>query len=104
MTAKPPTPVTINPGEAYVHITSPLNPSAILSGISLPAYQLKYVGPVGELEGEHIFKVCSIGSDSAVVKRSELPDKEVLGAVKALEGVKGAKVLETKQRAKRDEF
>ncbi|KAK1921955.1 hypothetical protein DB88DRAFT_375357 [Papiliotrema laurentii] len=95
-------PVAMQPGLAYIHVTSAQPPSTITSALSAHSqYHLEYLGPVGELEGEHIFQVQR--PDGGVVPRSELPE-DVLSAIKTVQGVKGAKVLETKQRAKRDEF
>ena len=99
----PQKPVHIQPGLSYVHISTSKSPLDISSALaSNPEYKLHYLGPVGELEGEHIFEVQN--AQSEVVRRDQLGEKEVLHIVKAVDGVKGAKVLETKQRAKRDEF
>lgn len=96
-------PPTLLPGKAYIHITSPLPASSIQNSLSHPQYRLDYVGPVGELEGEHIFQVIATGSND-IAERASIPEGDLLKAVKEVNGVKGAKVLEKKQRAKRDEF
>lgn len=60
------------------------------------------MAPVGELSGEHIFEVLHKGGP---VKRdmggSEAIGTGMVAALKGQEGVKGAKILEVKQRAKR---
>ena len=100
--SKPAKPPTLVPGHSYLHITSSHPPQRIVDGSRPPdGLELAYVGPVGELDGEHIFEVKRSGG--GVVPRGELPSA-VVDALKAVEGVKGAKVLEVKQRAKRDEF
>ncbi len=94
--AKPP---KLEPGHSYVHVTSHFTPDAITNAISAnPQYRLKYVGPVGELKGEHIFEVQDTGGP---IERAEKP---VLDSIRQVEGVKGVKVVELKQRAKREEF
>jgi hypothetical protein len=100
--SRPAKPLTLLPGHSYIHITSPHPPQRLVEGSRPPdGLEISYVGPVGELDGEHIFEVKRPGGQ--VVPRGELPNG-VVGALKAVEGVKGAKVLEVKQRAKRDEF
>jgi hypothetical protein len=105
----PAKPVTLNPQLTYLHVTSP-QPHSVLSetfSVKHPDYRLHYVGPVGELKGEHIFEVHQAQKAGAVERDSmewKNGGQEVLQAIKAVEGVKGVKVLEVKQRAKRDEF
>ena len=101
--AQPNRPPVIDPGLANIHITSNLPPSTIASGLSAHSeYRLQYIGPVGELQGEYIFQVKT--PNNVDVKRSDLQDRPLLKALKGIDGVKGAKVLESKQRPKRDEF
>ncbi|RSH91903.1 hypothetical protein EHS25_009273 [Saitozyma podzolica] len=110
--AKPP---ALDPSNTYIHITSPSSPSSLSSLLSsalsaLPdagsrAGTLRYVGPVGELKGEHIFEV--VGPDGPVRTDSPLWKESqggIMGSIKSAEGVKGAKVMEMRQRAKRDEL
>jgi hypothetical protein len=100
--SKPAKPPALLPGHSYIHITSSQAPQRIVDGSRPPdGLAITYVGPVGELDGEHIFEVTHAGG--GVVPRGELPSG-VVDALKAVQGVKGAKVMEVKQRAKRDEF
>ncbi|KAI9634132.1 uncharacterized protein MKK02DRAFT_38804 [Dioszegia hungarica] len=87
--AQPQKPPNLDPNHVYIHITSPSSPSTIADSLA-PATgdnSLKYIGqgaPVKrDTEG-------GAGAGSGVVT-----------ALKGVEGVKGAKVLEVKQRAKR---
>jgi hypothetical protein len=60
---------------------------------------------VGELKGEHIFEV--VGPEGPMRRDSRQwkeMQEDVLRDVGAVEGVKSAKVLEMRQRAKRNEF
>lgn len=100
--ASPAKPLNLQPGLSYIHVTSSQPPQAIQDALSHDQIKLKYLGPVGELEGEHVFEVRSPNGQD-VLPRGELPT-DLVGAVKGIQGVKGAKVLETKQRAKREEF
>ncbi|GFZ48755.1 hypothetical protein JCM24511_06504 [Saitozyma sp. JCM 24511] len=110
--AKPP---ALDPSNTYIHITSPSSPSSLSSLLTsalsaLPSAggsgsTLRYIGPVGELRGEHIFEV--VGPDGPVRRDSPFWRESqggIMGSIKAAEGVKGAKVMEMKQRAKRDEL
>lgn len=102
--AQPRRPPNLDPNHIYIHITSPSSPSTISSAFISGDQSLSYVGPVGELQGEHIFEVQRQGQ---AVKRDQQGSGEagstVVSALKEVEGVKGAKVLEVKQRAKRGE-
>lgn len=101
----PARPPTLHPEHTYVHVTSP-QPPASLSNAITPGLsggtQLRYVGPVGELDGEHIFEVMR---SNQPLKR-DTPDwtavkDGLVKEVKAADGVKAAKILEQKQRMKR---
>jgi hypothetical protein len=100
--AQPQKPPALDPNHIYIHITSPSSPSAISDSFSTTGDRsLRYIGPVGELSGEHIFEVHQSGGP---VKRDAAAGgvgAGVVSALKELEGVRGAKVLEVKQRAKR---
>jgi hypothetical protein len=101
--AQPQKPPNLDPNHVYIHITSPASPSTIASSLKTSEDGgIRYVGPVGELSGEHIFEVLQKGGP---VKRdvggAEAVGSGVVAALKGQEGVKGAKILEVKQRAKR---
>jgi len=97
-------PPALQPGLSYIHITSPQPPDQIQAAIPKKDWEIKYLGPVGELDGEHIFEVRKPSGE--VVKRDELAEGAggVVSVLKGVQGVKAVKVLETKQRAKRSEF
>lgn len=102
MTA-PMKPVKLEPNSSYIHITSSQTPETIQQQASTQNVQLQHKGPVGELEGEHIFEI--LDSRRGAVPRDTDGGKEVVdsavSALKGAEGVKDAKVMETRQRAKR---
>jgi hypothetical protein len=105
----PAKPLSLNPQTAYIHITSSQSPSTLAQAFDQrnSQYKLQYLGPVGELQGEHVFEVRQAGSGSILERGSALwkeGEIGILSAVKGVEGVKGAKVLDVKQRTKRDEF
>lgn len=100
--ATPSKPPALLPGLSYLHVTSSQPPQTIQDSFTPSSFRLHYVGKVGELEGEHIFEVRH-PAGTEVIPRDQLPG-DVVSAVKGIEGVKGVKILETKQRAKRDEF
>ncbi|GMK56558.1 hypothetical protein CspeluHIS016_0303980 [Cutaneotrichosporon spelunceum] len=93
-------PTAILPGHTYIHITSHMAPEDLSRQLSDSPVKLEYRGPVGELEGEHVFEVVG-AADSDVWKRDST---NVIRNVREKDGVSGAAVLEAKQRAKRDEF
>ena len=100
--AGPVKPVKLESGHTYVHVTSAQSPNAIMSSANAAGIsQLKYVGPIGELDGEHIFEIIAGLGD---LKSAERAEKPTLEAIKRIEGVKAVKSLEVKQRAKRGEF
>lgn len=99
--AMPPT--VILPGHTYLHITSPLAPEALSASLASAPLKLEYRGPVGELEGEHVYEVVG-GNDGLDGETWKRDGEHVLRSVRAVEGVKGAQELVAKQRAKRDEF
>jgi hypothetical protein len=105
----PAKPLDLDPDTAYIHITSS-QPASSLSqtfASQSSAYRLHYVGPVGELKGEHVFEVRQAKGLHAVKRDSETwthSQQDIIGAAKAVDGVSGVKVLETKQRVKRSEF
>lgn len=97
-------PTVILPGHTYVHITSKLAPDSLSASLAGAPLKLEYRGPVGELEGEHVYEVVGdseVAPDSDVWKRD---GEHVLRSVREAEGVKGVQLLVPKQRAKRDEF
>lgn len=95
-------PPKLEPGHSYVHVTSPSGPDAIANALQADQHcRLRYVGPVGELKGEHIFEVQHPDGTGRPMERAEQP---ILEAINRVEAVKGVKVMEVKLRAKRDEF
>jgi len=92
-------PVKLEPDSSYIHITSSQTPETIQQQAAKQNVQLQHKGPVGELEGEHIFEVLDTGR-RAVARDTGAVDSAV-SALKGTEGVKDAKVMETRQRAKR---
>ncbi|CAD6567242.1 MAG: hypothetical protein TREMPRED_003429 [Tremellales sp. Tagirdzhanova-0007] len=95
-------PPILEPGRAYVHITSSVSAEAVVKGMSNNAdCRLRYMGPVGELGGEHIFEIQHVESQRGVMERVE---PSTLEAIKRLDGVKQVNVMETKLRAKRDDL
>jgi len=92
-------PVKLEPNSSYVHITSSQTPETIQQQAAKQNVQLQHKGPVGELEGEHIFEVLDTGR-RAVARDTGTVDSAV-SALKGTEGVKDAKVMETRQRVKR---
>ena len=106
--AAPVRPPKLDPDVAYVHISSLSPPSDITDAIRTKGQcHLSYIGPIGELKGEHIFEVRHRDRDRPLQRSSvewAKDEKSVLEAVKGVEGVKGAKMLDVKQRAKRNEF
>lgn len=104
MSAQAKIPLALQPGLSYIHITSKQSPQQIQASVPNKDWEINYLGPVGELEGEHIFEVRRPSGE--VVKREELAEGPggVVDVLKGISGVKGAKLLETKQRAKRTEF
>jgi hypothetical protein len=102
MTA-PAKPVQLLPTSTYIHISSNLDPKAIQSQAAAQSVHIEHKGPVGELEGDHIFEVLDEGrapvaSDSVVVR--DVAESAVL-KLRGTDGVKTATVMETRQRAKR---
>ena len=95
-------PVKLEPTSSYIHITSPLDPQTIQQTAAAQNIQIQHKGPVGELEGEHIFEVLINGQ--AVTRDSEGEKGVVMGALeglKASDGITNAQVMESRQRAKR---
>lgn len=92
-------PVKLEPDSSYIHITSSQTPETIQQQAAKQDVQLQHKGPVGELEGEHIFEVLDTGR-RAVARDTEAVDSAV-SVLKGTEGVKDAKVMETRQRVKR---
>ncbi|BEJ13544.1 hypothetical protein CspHIS471_0307180 [Cutaneotrichosporon sp. HIS471] len=93
-------PTAILPGHTYIHITSRVAPEDISKSLADSPVRLEYRGPVGELEGEHVFEVVG-AAESDVWKRDHA---NVLQNMRKKDGIRSATVLEAKQRAKRDEF
>lgn len=106
MSKAPNKPPKIEPSHVYLQISH--SPSQIPStSLDNPPWRLKYVGQVGELEGEGIFEVVQI--DGQPVKKDEnvwtQKEKVLLEKVKNAVGVKSVTVLpEVRQRSKREEF
>jgi hypothetical protein len=102
MTA-PVKPVHLRPTSTYIHISSASDAKTIEDQAAAQNIHIEHKGPVGELEGEHIFEVLDEGRAS--IPRGSLESRDVVESatskLKAAEGVKDAKVMETKQRAKR---
>jgi len=92
-------PVKLEPNSSYIHITSSQTPEAIQQQAAKQNVQLQHKGPVGELEGEHIFEILDTGR-KAVARDTGVVDSAVT-TLKGSEGVKDAKVMETRQRVKR---
>ena len=101
--AAPKKPIQLLPYKSYVHLTSTLEPEKIQQRAAAQNINLVHTGPVGELEGEHVFEVltehrASIAGDS-VTGRNQV--ESAVTSLKGTEGVKNAKILESRQRAKR---
>ena len=99
----PKKPIQLLPYKSYVHLTSTLAPEQILQQAATKNIELVHTGPIGELEGEHVFEVltehrASIAGDS-ITGRNQV--ETALSTLKGTEGVKNAKILESRQRAKR---
>jgi len=106
--AAPAKPPKLEDDHTYIHITSHSDASslqnAISSHVGLQAIQPVYLGPVGELKGEYIFELKHAGGEEPVKRSGEFWMENQVGLVKelkSLQGVKGAKLMEVKQRAKR---
>ncbi|ORY33420.1 hypothetical protein BCR39DRAFT_586489 [Naematelia encephala] len=103
-TTQPAKPLHLDPENTYIQITTSPTHDPTALNISGPS-RLQYLGPVGELKGEHIFQLQT--SDGAPVKRATIEageaelGKRAVEAVRAVQGVKGAKIMEFKHRAKR---
>lgn len=93
-------PPQLDPSSTYIHITSPLPPAQIAANASSKQVDLTYIAPVGELKGEYIFQLGISGDAGSSVAGVEKRD-EAVRALKGVEGVRGAKVMEQKMRAKR---
>ncbi|WVQ74216.1 hypothetical protein IAR50_003810 [Cryptococcus sp. DSM 104548] len=105
MTA-PNKPLHLDPSQIYIQVSHSVSPPPPNS-ISHAGHQLRYVGQIGELEGEGVWQV--VRPDGQPVKRGEeywvKGEKSILEQVRQVEGVKGAEVMPgMKQRAKRSEF
>lgn len=101
--AAPKKPIQLLPYKSYVHLTSTLAPEAIQQQAATQHINLIHTGPVGELEDEHVFEVldesrASIAGDSLVGRNTV---ESAVVSLKGTEGVKDAKFLEQRQRAKR---
>jgi hypothetical protein len=85
-------PPALQPGLSYIHITSPQTPEQIQASIPNKDWAIKYLGPVGELDGEHVFEVRKLSGE--VLKRDELAEGAggVVSVLKGVQGVKGVKV------------
>jgi hypothetical protein len=95
-------PVKLEQTSTYIHITSSLDPSTITEHAAEKNVRLQHKGPIGELDGEHIFEV--LDGRTAVARDTEQGRSLVesaLSTMRGSEGVKGAQIMETKQRAKR---
>jgi len=96
-------PVKLEQDSSYIHISSSQTPQAIQQQAAAQNVHLEHKGPIGELEGEHIFEILDTRR-RAVSRDTEEGKTAVDSAVDALkgeEGVKDAKVMETRQRTKR---
>ncbi|EIW71986.1 hypothetical protein M231_06194 [Tremella mesenterica] len=95
-------PPSLDPNHIYIQITSPLSPSDLSRHASAGQLQLRYLAPVGELKGEHIFEVIQNGQ---LVQRDHEAwvgsGGEFIKVLKGVQGVKGVKVMDVKQRTKR---
>lgn len=101
--AAPKKPIQLLPYATYVHLTSSLPPQTIQQEAAAQNVVLEHKGPIGELEGEHVFEILdtrrtSIAGDSP--NGRDLVQTAVT-RLKGTEGIKDAKVLEQKQRTKR---
>lgn len=98
-------PLRLLPDRTYIHVTAS-NPPTSETQLPTPStggesVTIKYLGPVGELQGEHVYEVQHATSGQPLSRDDAQAVQAVTQAVKALDGVKGCKVLETQQRAKR---
>jgi hypothetical protein len=94
-------PVKLEPNSSYIHITSSQTPEVIQQQAAQHNVQLQHKGPVGELEGEHIFEILDAGRRAVARDTDAGAVDSAVTALKGSEGVKDAKVMETRQRAKR---
>ena len=95
-------PPILQPGSTYIHVTSSNSADAITNAMSTHAdCRLKYMGPVGELKGEHIFEVQHVEEHRGPMERAE---PSTLEAIRRLDGVKRVKVMDTRLRAKRGDL
>lgn len=102
-------PPQLDPNQTYLHITSPLSPTEITQQAQTRDITLTYIAPVGELKGEYIFELSpgslqpslEHGTDGSVSEASLERRDGVARDLRGVEGIKGAKVMEQKQRAKR---
>jgi hypothetical protein len=116
----------------YIHITAPAAPPTRTLSVPIPssstsrqgqssqaqAFRLEYVGPVGELQDEHIYALQPVTTSPAAANADGLTGKSSLEAIAAtkadtshlsalttevrkMEGVQAARILQEKQRAKR---
>jgi len=100
--AAPVKPPHLQPGHAYVHISSSASPDAISNALgSSDQCRLQYLGPVGELKGEHIFEIRHPDGQNGPMGGAEKP---VLEAIKEVQGIREVNMMDVKQRAKRQEF
>jgi hypothetical protein len=120
-------PPTLSPHSTYLHITSPLPPNQIAENAESKNIRIGYIAPVGELKGEYIFELDPPNTNTDTTAQGRDCDqasatqpgqaqehehehehehdierrKEVVRSIKELEGVKGVKIMEQKQRTKR---
>lgn len=99
----PKKPIQLLPYATYVHLTTSLSPETIQREAASQNINIEHKGPIGELEGEHVFEILdarriSIAGDSPNGRDAV---EIAVTRLKGTEGIKDAKVLEQKQRVKR---
>ncbi|KAK4685522.1 hypothetical protein P7C73_g4623, partial [Tremellales sp. Uapishka_1] len=105
--AQPAKPPTLLPDHTYIHVSSSSSPPALAEKLTTTQpIQVRYIGPVGELKGEHIFEL--VGESQTPLKRDSTfwtrEGESLLRDLKRVEGVKKVEVMEVRQRAKRGEL
>lgn len=97
-------PPTLYPDRTYIAVSSRLDPETLSAGLNLPDMQLTYRGPVGELDGEHIFEVERNGPIAPDSPQWLEKRDSVVAGVKRAHGVTGVLPLGMRQREKRVEL
>lgn len=98
----PAKPIPRDSSLVYITVSSPLSPDEITRGAAEKEANINYIGPVGELKGEHIFQV--VAKDGPMKRDSPTWQEtrtNILDGVRGVEGVWSATIMEEKSRSKR---